>query len=127
MSFLAIWRSFVVLFLFAFFGVGALIISFIIFPFGAVFVKKERRKRFYSGVIHKTWKFFIDLIQKSGIIKLVLTNGEKLKNIKGKIIVANHPSFIDIVLLIGLLPDTVCIAKKVNENQTVDHIAIPSL
>ena len=116
MSFLAIWRSFVVLFLFAFFGVGALIISFIIFPFGAVFVKKERRKRFYSGVIHKTWKFFTFLMQKSGIIKLVLTNGEKLENIRGKIIVANHPSFIDIVLLIGLLPDTVCIAKKELKN-----------
>lgn len=112
MYFLALWRSFIVLFLFAFFGVGALIISFLIFPYGSVFVKKERRKYFYSNVIHKTWKFFTAMMVKTGIIKVVIENAEKIENVRGKIIVANHPSFIDIVLLIGLLPDTVCIAKK---------------
>ena len=105
-------RSFVVLFLFGFFGCGALIINYIIFPCAAVFVKKSGRKAFYCNVVHKTWGFFNALMEKSGAIKIETENPESLKNIRGKIIVANHPSFIDIVLLIGIIPDTICIAKK---------------
>ena len=112
MYILKLWRSFVVVFLFAFFGAGAILINYIVFPYISVFIKKEERRQHYCKVVHKTWKFFCDLMKKTGTIKVVLTNPEKLNNLHGKIITANHPSFIDIVLLIGLLPDTVCIAKK---------------
>ncbi len=112
MYILKLWRSFVVVFLFAFFGAGAILINYIVFPYISVFIKKEERRQHYCKVVHKTWKFFCDLMEKSGTIRVILTNPEKLNNLHGKIIVANHPSFIDIVLLIGLLPDTVCIAKK---------------
>lgn len=110
-------RSFVVVLLFAFFGAGAILISYVIFPCISIFEKKEKKKQSYSNVIHKTWKFFIHLMEKTGSIKVLLENLEKLEtetqqNTKGKIIVANHPSFIDIVLLIGLMPNTICIAKK---------------
>lgn len=116
-SFSSVRRSFVVIFLFAFFGAGALLISYVIFPCIAIFEKKEKKKQSYSSVIHKTWRFFIQLMEKAGSIKVLLENPEKLEtetqqNTKGKIIVANHPSFIDIVLLIGLMPNTICIAKK---------------
>ena len=112
MYLLKLWRSFVVIFLFGFFGTGAIIINYLVFPWISVFVKKERRKQNYCKVVHNTWNFFCKLMQKAGAIKIVLENPEEFSKIKGKIIVANHPSFIDIVLIIGLLPDTVCIAKK---------------
>ena len=112
MYILKLWRSFVVVFLFAFFGAGAILINYIVFPYISVFIKKEERRQYYCKVVHKTWKFFCDFMKKTGTIKVVLNNPEKLNNLHGEIIVANHPSFIDIVLLIGLLPDTVCIAKK---------------
>ena len=51
-------------------------------------------------------------MKKTGLIKVNFTNPDKLENLHGKIIVANHPSFIDIVILIGFLPNTLCIAKK---------------
>ena len=105
-------RSFVVLFLFFFFGVGASVINFFIFPLASVLIKEEKCKAFYCNVIHKTWKFFNNLMQKTGSIKILIENPDKLQNISGKIIVANHPSFIDIVILIGLMPETICIAKK---------------
>ena len=49
-------------------------------------------------------------MEKLGSIK-VETNGE-FEDIKGKVIVASHPSLIDIVLLIGLIPNSLCLAKK---------------
>ena len=105
-------RSCIVLFVFGFFGCGALIINYIVFPLGAVFIKKEKRKAFYCNVVHGTWKFFNRMMEKNGIIKIMIQNPQSLLSVKGKIIVANHPSFIDIVILIGTVPDTICIAKK---------------
>ena len=35
-----------------------------------------------------------------------------LSDIKGKVVVASHPSFIDIILLIGNMPLSLCLAKK---------------
>ncbi len=105
-------RSFVVLFLFAFFGCGAIIINYFVFPFISLFSKQEEKRKRYCCVVHKTWKFFCSMMEKANSIKVEIKNSEKLKNLSGKIIVANHPSFIDIVLLIGAIPNTVCVAKK---------------
>ena len=107
-----IFRSLVVVFLFGFFGCGAMILNFAIFPFIATFIKQEKRRHTYCKVVHKTWKFFCDLMQKSNCIKINFDSAEEIKNLKSKIIVANHPSFIDIVILIGYLPNTICVAKK---------------
>lgn len=108
----ALFRSLVVLSLFVFFGCGALIINFIIFPLGNIFVKKENRRKCFCTIIHKTWRFFNVLMQNSGSIRVEIQSLCDIEKIKGRILVANHPSFIDIVLLIGILPNTVCIAKK---------------
>ena len=44
-----------------------------------------------------------------GLIKLDI---RKLCEIKNKVIVCTHPSFIDIVILIGLIPKSTCFVKK---------------
>lgn len=111
------FRGLAVVLQFAFFGAGALVINSLIFPCISVFVPKEKQRFLYCDVIHKAWNFFSNVMQKSGSISIDILNfPDALKNPDsrkyGKIIVANHPSFIDIVLLIGLLPKTVCIAKK---------------
>ncbi|HIZ28927.1 MAG TPA: 1-acyl-sn-glycerol-3-phosphate acyltransferase [Candidatus Adamsella sp.] len=107
-----VWRSVLISFLFSVFGIGAILINYFIFPIISVFVKKENRRQKFCKTIHKTWKYFTELMKKTGLIKVNFTNPEKLNNPHGKIIVANHPSFIDIVILIGFLPNTLCIAKK---------------
>lgn len=107
-----LWRSLLITFLFSIFGAGAIFFNYILFPAISVFVKKENRRQKFCETIHKTWKYFTELMKKTGLIKVNFTNPEKLNNPHGKIIVANHPSFIDIVILIGFLPNTLCIAKK---------------
>lgn len=107
-----LWRSLLITFLFSIFGAGAIFFNYILFPAISVFVKKENRRQKFCKTIHKTWKYFTELMKKTGLIKVNFTNPEKLNNPHGKIIVANHPSFIDIVILIGFLPNTLCIAKK---------------
>lgn len=107
-----LWRSFLAIFCFSLFGFGAGVISFIIFPYIHFFVPKNRQKIAYSEVVHRTWRFFIRLLIKIKIIEIDISEKEKLEDLSGKIIVANHPTFIDIVILIGLIPKSTCLAKK---------------
>ena len=46
------------------------------------------------------------------IIRINFQNKDRLKDIKGKIIVANHPTYIDILILIANMKNTLCVAKK---------------
>ena len=119
------WRSFVVLFLFCFFGVGSLILGLIYIPLTGLFIKPEKRRPFYCNVVHNLWAFSTNLMQVTGSINLNIDKDTEtsLKNTKGSVIVANHPSFIDIVLLIGLIPNSLCVVKKeVKKNPVMSNI-----
>lgn len=107
-----IFRSFLVLFSFAIFGLGAVVLNFTLFPIAKFFIKDKDLLYFYSDIIHLTWAWFIKLIISFGIINLDINDLEKIKQIRNCVIVSTHPSFIDIVILIGLIPRTTCIVKS---------------
>lgn len=92
------------------FAIGGLFIGLVIIPLSTLKYKDLEHRKFCANVIHKTWKFFSNLLYKLGTIK-VSSNGD-FTNISGKVIVANHPSLLDIVFLIGLIPNCLCLAKK---------------
>ena len=92
------------------FAIGGLFIGLFIIPMSTLFFKGIEHRKFCANVVHKSWKFFSKLLCKLGSIK-IQTNGD-FENINGRVIVANHPSLLDIVLLIGLIPNSLCLAKK---------------
>ena len=92
------------------FAIGGLFIGLIIIPVSALKLQGIEHRKFCANVVHKAWKFFTKLLYKFGSIK-IKTNGN-FENINGKVIVANHPSLLDIVILIGLIPNCLCLAKK---------------
>lgn len=106
------FRSVLVLFCFGIFGAGACIINFLLFPSAKIFIKKEKLNDFYSETIHKVWRFFTNFLIFTGVMKLNIKDRKEIEQIKNKIIVSTHPSFIDVVILIGLIPRTTCIAKE---------------
>ncbi len=105
-----IYRGLLVLLEMILFGLGALFIGCVLFPLLSLKYKgKERRKKF-ARIIKNSWKFFISVMEISGEIKVHIDGN--LSDIKGKVVVASHPSFIDIILLIGNMPASLCLAKK---------------
>lgn len=98
------WRVFATGLGFSIFGLGGLIFLVTVFPF--VRNTKTARK-----LIRLAFKFFIELISYMGIISYELHNGEKL-NRNGLLILANHPSLIDTVLLMAFVKDADCIVKS---------------
>lgn len=104
-------RSILVLFSFAIFGIGAIILNFLIFPIAQIILKDNRLLYFYSDIIRQAWKWFVGILISLKIIKLNISGLEEIKQIRQKVIVATHPSFIDILILIALIPRTSCIVK----------------
>lgn len=116
-------RSITMILLFIFFGIGALILNLMIFPIAKVVLKEKNLLYFYSDTIHNLWKFFTTLCQISGMIRLDIKDREKIVSLKKKIIVATHPSFIDIVILIALIPRTTCLVKSdLSKNPILNNI-----
>lgn len=106
-----IYRGLLVILEMSLFAIGALVIGWVIFPILALRYKGSERRRKFASIIHNSWKFFIFVMEKSKEIKVNITGGS-LADIKGKVVVASHPSLIDIILLIGNMPNSLCLVKN---------------
>lgn len=92
------------------FALGAFAINWFVFPVLSIFIKGKKRRKVFSAIIHRLWKFFIWLMD---VTQMVKAHGiEDLAGINNKIIAASHPGLLDIVFLIGIIPNSLCLAKK---------------
>ncbi len=94
-------------FAFIFFGGGVLAVTLL--PVLAL-VPGHRRDR-PQWVIHRSFRLYIELLQRCGLIRLETEGLEKLDRAEGRLVVANHPSLLDVVLLMALIPRVQCIVK----------------
>lgn len=99
-------------FCYACFGLGALLLRLIAFPWLAMAEPRpERRALRTKGLIHRAFKAFVGLMRRVGVIELEVIGADKLRR-HGLLIVANHPSLIDVVILIALVERADCILKS---------------
>lgn len=105
------WRFVATVFCFAVFGVGGLVMRVVLFPALGLFVRnRARRTALARKTISRSFAGFIGLMHVLGIYRYTITGVERL-NRPGLLILANHPSLIDIVFLIGLSQRANCIVK----------------
>lgn len=94
------------------FGVGGLLLSLLVFPMQRLFIRdittRRQRARY---TVHKSFKFFIKMMEHTGVFYFDFPTSEQFAETKGKILVANHPTLIDVVSLISLLPHADCVVK----------------
>lgn len=104
------WRWLATAFSYLVFGVGGLLLTFFIVPFLYLLLGGEQvRQRRAQSVIHKAFKIYIEMMKGLGVLSYEITNAEKLAD--AKLILANHPSLIDVVFLISLVPNANCVVK----------------
>jgi 1-acyl-sn-glycerol-3-phosphate acyltransferase len=106
-----VWRVLATAFCFACFGLGGVLIGLVAFPL-LIAVSPERadRTRRAQALIHHGFRFFVGLMCFVGVISLELRGAQRLAR-GGQLVLANHPSLIDVVILISLLKQTNCIVK----------------
>lgn len=94
------------------FGIGALMLSVLVFPLQRLFIfDLQQRKRVARRTVHSAFSFFISLIRFFRVFNFNFTASEQLRQCKGKIIIANHPCLIDVVALIAMTPNADCVVK----------------
>ncbi len=106
------WRLFATGFSFFSFGLAGLLLRFLVFPALSV-LPGNRLQRISRGqrVVHYSSYVFIGLMHRLGIMTYEIKGLEKLDR-PGQLIIANHPTLIDIVFLISRIKEANCIVKE---------------
>jgi len=105
-------RVFVKWFSFFYFGISTLVLVTIVFPIMClVFHPKERFQKHGRRFVSASFRFFVSLMHFLGVVNLETDNREKYRHLSSKIVVANHPSLLDVVMLISLIPNADCIVN----------------
>jgi 1-acyl-sn-glycerol-3-phosphate acyltransferase len=108
------WRVFATGLCFATFSIGGLVLSFIVIPVISVLsADLQDRRRRTRHCIHRTLRFFTRMMSVLGVIEFDTREAAKtLLTHHGKVVIANHPSLIDVVVLISLMPHADCVVKN---------------
>jgi 1-acyl-sn-glycerol-3-phosphate acyltransferase len=106
------WRVAATGFVFVVFGVGAIFISVTMFPLLrlSTWNRDVARRRIQRGM-QLTFKVYMELMRGLGILTYSIEGVDRLRQ-PGRLIIANHPTLIDVVLLGSLLPEVDCIVKR---------------
>lgn len=106
------WRLFCTAAAFSIFGLGGLLLALTAFPLLRAFVRdKGKRTDLARRLVHHSFRSFRQFLIATGTISFAAHDAGCLETDRGCIIVANHPSLLDIVLLISLTWRVQCIVK----------------
>lgn len=122
---LYIWRIYAKVQTFFFFGLGSLVQAFVVFPTLLLFsgFSRKRFKRWARLAIHLGLRLLIFQLTLFRGADFKVQHRERLKGLKSKIIIANHPSLLDVVLLFTIIPNADCIVKgSLGKNRFVSGI-----
>jgi len=72
---------------------------------------KERFKKYGRRFVSSSMRFYLGVLRIIGIVEVKTDDRKKFRNIKSKIIAANHPSLLDIIVLLSLIPNADCIVN----------------
>ncbi|MCT6698234.1 lysophospholipid acyltransferase family protein [Rheinheimera sp. 4Y26] len=99
-------------FCFSVFGLGGLVLSLLVFPVQRLLIPDQHKRRQVARyTVHRSFRFFIGLMRGLGVFNFDFPAKAELEQSKGKILIANHPSLIDVVALISMLPQADCVVK----------------
>lgn len=96
---------------FSAFGIGGLVIGVFIAPLLLIVIRNDmRRQQMTRELIRQAFKGFIGLMRILGVAESHIGNAQQL-NRPGLLILANHPSLIDVIYLIANTPNANCIVN----------------
>ncbi|AEB56659.1 MULTISPECIES: lysophospholipid acyltransferase family protein [Pseudomonadaceae] len=97
---------------FALFGVGGVLLRVLVFPVlgllpGDVLQRRTRAR----AVVSWTFRVFVQFMFRTGVLTYEVEGAERLGR-PGQMVIANHPSLIDVVVLIAFIRDANCVVKQ---------------
>lgn len=106
------WRFFSTAISFLLFGLGAIVVGAILLPLVRILPASRERKRARARlVMRKSLRLFVAQMRATNAMTYEFRAVERLGR-PGQLIVANHPSLIDVVFLIAFTPNAGCVVKQ---------------
>jgi 1-acyl-sn-glycerol-3-phosphate acyltransferase len=106
------WRVFATGLSFVLFGLGGLLLSIIVFPLMFLFIRNhDRRQHLARKLVGSAFGVFIRFMQGVGVITYKISGLEYVSEGQNYLVIANHPTLIDVVFLVSMFPLSDCVVK----------------
>ena len=102
-----IWRLFATALGFVIFGLFGVLFKIILLPYLSGSLKTQIKAR---RLVTKSWCWFVKYITLMGVVEAHFYGFEKLGR-TGQLMLANHPSLLDVVFILSRVPDANCVVK----------------
>ncbi len=107
-----LWRLIATGLSFVLFGVGGVFISIVLIPlFCLIPLGRQKKCVIYQCLLSLLFRAYIGFMKLSGLLTYEVNGRALLKN-KGQLVIANHPTLLDVVFLIALIPQANCLVKE---------------
>ncbi|MCU6681019.1 1-acyl-sn-glycerol-3-phosphate acyltransferase [Leclercia sp. H6W5] len=107
------WRLVMTGLCFVLFGLGGLLLSLVWFNLlNLVQRDRVRRRRLARRSIAASFRAFLTVARALGVLDYRIDNLDLLRQDRGCLVVANHPTLIDYVLIASVMPETDCVVKS---------------
>lgn len=96
-----------------YFGVGAVFLAIFVFPFIHLFASRKKQDFGVTAraYVSHTFRVFLDGLNLTHTSIRKVDDAEAYREIHSKIIIANHPSLLDFVYIMSLVPNSTCIVR----------------
>lgn len=106
------WRVLATGLSFLSFGLGGVALWLFVFPLLSLCVRdRQRRSVLARRIIRRSFAGFIELMRLLGVLTYDIRGAERLQR-QGLLILANHPTLIDVVFLVSLVPNADCVVRS---------------
>ena len=106
------WRIFASAFCYTLFGVGGVLVPIVATPVIWLSSRNQlRRRRMARRLVQRLFKVFIYVARWVGVLSWDIDGVDRLRE-EGILVVANHPTLLDVVFLVAFTPNADCIVKR---------------
>jgi 1-acyl-sn-glycerol-3-phosphate acyltransferase len=106
-----VWRTTFYIVSFVFFGVGSLIMGLVLFPvIHLLMTDTHSAQRACRKSVHLSFRLFIWFINSTRVLSYTIGGDRKFQ--PSQLVVANHPSLIDVIFIVAQIPDAHCVVKE---------------
>ena len=106
------WRLVATGMSFVVFGVCGLLFSVLVFPLAWLWPHRASRQRMVTTIIHWFFRALVAFLQWVGVMELDVSGAVALREAGPVVVVANHPTYLDVVVLLALTPSACCVVKN---------------
>lgn len=108
-----LWRCVGSTLFYPLFGVIGLVNCFLVIPLLSVLIRDRQRLQVITrALIHRQFQLFVLLSDGPRIISVEFRGLEWRNPAGGQLVLASHPTLIDVVLLLSVLPQVDCVVKE---------------